>query len=61
MQVLKTIELSVLTIIILIGIIALTTELTEYEAIAKIVVIPSLILLIMISAYVLFKTSYIQS
>jgi hypothetical protein len=57
MQVLKPIELSVLTIIILIGIIALTTELTEYEAIAKIVVIPSLILLIAVSGYSLFKAS----
>jgi hypothetical protein len=42
----------------LIGIIALTTELTEYEEIAKIVVVPSLILLILVTGYGLFKTAY---
>ena len=41
----------------LIGIIALITELTNYEEIAKVVVIPSLILLIVISAYSIIKTA----
>jgi hypothetical protein len=55
-QVLKPIELSLLIIIMLIGIIALTTELSQYEDIAKIVVIPSLILLIAVTGYAMFKT-----
>jgi len=42
----------------LIGIVALTTELTEYEEIAKTVVVPSLILLIIVAGYALFKTAY---
>ena len=42
----------------LIGIMVLTTELTEYEEIAKVVVIPCLILLIIVSGYTLFKTAY---
>ncbi|MGI0034024.1 MAG: hypothetical protein ACRD97_12250 [Nitrososphaeraceae archaeon] len=41
----------------LIGIVALATELTQYEEIAKIVVIPSLILLIVVTGYAIFKTS----
>ena len=49
-QVLRPIEFTLLTIIMLIGIIALATELTEYEEIAKVVVIPSLI-----SAYCSFR------
>jgi len=57
-QVLKPLELGVLSIIMLIGIIALTTELTEYEEVAKIVVVPSLILLITVAGYALFKTAY---
>ena len=48
-QVLRPIELGALTTIMLIGIIALATELTEYEEIAKVVVIPSLILLILVA------------
>jgi hypothetical protein len=42
----------------LIAIIALTTELTEYEEVAKIVVVPSLILLIVVTGYALFKAAY---
>jgi membrane-bound ClpP family serine protease len=57
-QILRPVELSALTIIMLIGIIALATELTEHEEIAKIVVIPSLVLLIMVSGYLMFKTAY---
>lgn len=59
-QVLKPVEISILSIIILIGIVALTTELTAYEEIAKIVVIPSMILLIVVSAYAIFKTAYLE-
>jgi hypothetical protein len=59
-QVLKPIELSALSIIILIGIVALTTELTENEEVAKIVVIPSLILLILVAGYGIFKTVYVS-
>jgi hypothetical protein len=42
----------------LIGTIALTTELTEHEEVAKIVVIPSLVLLIIVTGYAIFKTAY---
>jgi membrane-bound ClpP family serine protease len=59
-QVLKPIEIGVLSIIILIGIVALTTELTENEEVAKIVVIPSLILLILVAGYGIFKTVYVS-
>jgi hypothetical protein len=59
-QVLKPVEVGLLTIIMLIGIIALATELTEYEEIAKIVVIPSLILLIAVTGYALFRTTYMS-
>jgi hypothetical protein len=57
-QVLKPLEVGILSIIMLIGIIALTTELTEYEEMAKIVVIPSMILLIIVTGYAIFKTAY---
>ncbi len=57
-QILKPLGVSMLSIIMLIGIVALTTELTEYEEIAKIVVIPSLILLIIVTGYAIFKTAY---
>jgi hypothetical protein len=57
-QVLKPVEVGVLSIIMLIGIIALATELTEYEEMAKIVVIPSMILLIAVTGFALFKTAY---
>ena len=59
-QVLKPLELGVLTIIMLIGIVALTTELTEQEEIAKIVVIPSLVLLIGVTGYGMYKTSRLR-
>ena len=57
-QILKPLELGVLTIIMLIGIVALATELVEYEEVAKLVVIPSLILLILVAGYGIFKTVY---
>jgi hypothetical protein len=59
-QVLKPIEIGAFSIIILIGIIALITELTEYEEIAKVVVIPSLILLILVAGYGMFKSLYLR-
>jgi hypothetical protein len=59
-QVLKPIELGALTIITLIGIIALATELTQYEEAAKVVVIPSLILLILVGGYGMFKTIHVS-
>ena len=59
-QALKPLELSALTVIMLTGIVALATELTEYEEIAKVVVIPSLILLILVAGYGMFKTLYIR-
>lgn len=58
LQALKPLELSALTIIMLIGIIALATELTQYEEIAKIVVIPSLVLLIIVTGYGIYKSAY---
>jgi predicted Na+-dependent transporter len=59
-QVLKPIEVSALTIIMLIGIIALVTELAEYEETAKVIVIPSLVLLILVAGYGMFKTLYLS-
>jgi len=56
MQVLKPLGLGILSVIMIIGIIALITELIEYEDIAKIVVIPSLVLLISVTGYALFQT-----
>ena len=58
-QVLKPLEVGVFSIIMLIGIIALAMELTHYEEIAKIIVIPSLILLIVVSGYGIFKTAFV--
>jgi hypothetical protein len=55
-QVVKPLEVGVLSTIMLIGIVALTTELTEYEEIAKIVVIPSMVLLIIVTGYAIFKS-----
>lgn len=55
-QVLKPIETTVLPIIMIIGMVALFTELMEYEEIAKIVVIPSLILLIVVTGWTMLKT-----
>jgi hypothetical protein len=56
MQVLKPLGIGILSIIMIIGIIALITELIEYEEIAKVVVIPSMILLISVTGYALFQT-----
>jgi hypothetical protein len=60
-QLLKPLELGILTIIMTIGIIALTTELTQYEEIAKMIVIPSLVLLITVTGYAIFKSAKVQS
>jgi hypothetical protein len=60
-QLLKPLELGILTIIMTIGIIALTTELTQYEEIAKMIVIPSLALLITVTGYAIFKSAKVQS
>jgi hypothetical protein len=59
-QLLKPLELGILTIIMTIGIIALTTELTQYEEIAKMIVIPSLALLIIVTGYAIFKSAIVQ-
>ncbi|HET6589187.1 MAG TPA: hypothetical protein VFG45_03375 [Candidatus Nitrosocosmicus sp.] len=45
-----------MSIVLVIAITALITELIEFEEIAKTIVIPSLILLIIISGYSIFKT-----
>lgn len=55
-QILRPVGLGVLTLVMVIGIVALTTELTQYEEIAKIVVIPSLILLIGVTGYAMLQT-----
>ena len=57
-QVLKPIKISIFAIILSIGAIALITELTQYEEIAKIIVIPSLVLLILVAGYAMFKTMF---
>jgi len=54
---LNRLELGVLSIILLIGVLALTAELTEYEEIAKLVVVPSLVLIIAITSYAMWKSS----
>jgi hypothetical protein len=59
-QILKPVEISLLTVILLIGIIALATEIGEREEIAKMVVIPSMVLLIIVTGYAIIKTSYLQ-
>jgi hypothetical protein len=56
MQVLKPVGLGLLAAIMIIGIIALITELIEAEEIAKAVVIPSLILLIIVTGYAIYQT-----
>jgi len=56
MQVLKPVKVSLLLVILSIGIIALGTELTQYEEIAKVVVIPSLVLLIIVTGYAIYTT-----
>jgi hypothetical protein len=54
-QILKPIKLSIMSVILIISLIALYTELTEYEEIAKSVVIPALVLLSIVSGYLMFK------
>jgi tryptophan-rich sensory protein len=56
MQVLKPMRLGILCIIMLVGVVALTTELIEFEEIAKMVVIPSLVLLVALTGYLVFQT-----
>ena len=56
MQVLRPIGMGALGLIMVIGILALTTELTEMEEVAKTVVVPSLILLIAVTGYSIFQT-----
>lgn len=56
MQVLKPLGLGILSVIMLIGIIAMITELIEIEEVAKTIVIPSLILLIAVTGYAMFQT-----
>jgi hypothetical protein len=51
MQVVKPLGMGIFAIIMVIGIVALITELIEFEEIAKVIVIPSLVLLISVSAY----------
>jgi uncharacterized membrane-anchored protein len=55
MQILKPVGIGVLSMIMLVGIIALITELMEIEEVAKAVVIPSLILLIAVTGYAMFQ------
>jgi uncharacterized membrane protein YkvI len=57
MQVHQPVKLGVLTVVMLIGIIALTSELTQFEDVAKMIVIPSLILLIVITGFSIFKAA----
>ena len=58
MQVLRPVELSALTIIMLIGVIALIVEITNRDEIAKIIVVPSLCLLVIVTGYTMFKGLY---
>ena len=57
-QVLRPVELGILVVIMMIGIVALVTEISQYEELAKIIVIPSLCLLILVTGYTMFKRSY---
>ena len=56
MQILKPVGLGILGIIMVIGIFALITELIEYEVMAKVLVIPSLVLLVSVTGYAIFQT-----
>jgi len=56
MQIVKPIRQGIFGVIMVIGIFALTVELIEFEAIAKIVVIPCLVLLISVTGYAIFQT-----
>jgi ABC-type nickel/cobalt efflux system permease component RcnA len=55
MQVVKSIGITALGVMMFIGIVALITEFMEVEEVAKIVVVPSLILLIGVTAYCMFQ------
>jgi len=57
-QILKPMKISIFAFILLIGAMALVTELSQNEEIAKIIVIPSLVLLILVSGYAIFKTMF---
>jgi hypothetical protein len=57
MQVVKPLGMGIFAIIMVIGIVALITELIEFEEIAKVIVIPSLVLLISVSAYSLIQAN----
>jgi ABC-type nickel/cobalt efflux system permease component RcnA len=59
-QVLKPTEVDILAIILIIGVLALVTELTQVEEIAKTLVIPSLVLLIAVTGYTIFRTSRLR-
>jgi len=61
MQVLRPVGIIALSIIMLIGILALITELMEVEEIAKVVVVPSLILLIAVTGYCMFQSYKINN
>lgn len=58
LQLMKPVKLGIFTLIIIIGVLALVAELTEYENIAKLVVVPSLVLLIAVSTYAMLKTRH---
>lgn len=57
MQVLRPVSIGVLSIIMIIGIVALSTVLMELRELAKVIVVPSLILLIGVTAYAMFPNS----
>jgi hypothetical protein len=57
---LEPLKLWMLVTIMVIAIVALTTELTQYEEIAKFVVIPSLLLLIILIGFNIIKTSTLR-
>lgn len=59
MQILKPVEITMLSVIMIIGAIALTAELIEYEEVAKVIVIPSLILLIVVTGYVMLRSKHL--
>ena len=56
MQVLKPLGVGILSVIMGLGVMALITELIEFEEIAKVIVVPSLVLLISVTGYALYQT-----
>ena len=60
MQILRPVEMTLLSVIMIVGIIALSVELVEYEEIAKVIVIPSLVLLIVVTGYAMIKALRIR-